>query len=248
MNGTGIGKYALVVALSATLLACAGSAKPQPQAPPGTDATESDSADAPQFERRSVVQRLLEQADAAFERGRYTLPAEDNAFDKYQAVLLLDPGNKAAQAGLDAVLLAYVDHVRSVMAAGQLTRAQELVTRAGAYFAAAPLLQELNAEIKQARSALNAKTHEAAQADTVDGEKVLLPEHDLSQRSDSIKEMLTALAQRVRESGESVMILARSDREGRWIYKQMQESVAGYRIRGDIRINRVPAVVLMAPL
>lgn len=243
MNGMGIGKRAVIVALSAALLACAGSTQPQPQVP-----VQAEAADPPPFERQSVVQRLLQQADAAFERGRYTLPADDNAFDKYQAVLLIDPGNKEAQAGLDAVLLAYVDHVRAVMAAGQLSQAQELMRRAEDLFKAAPLLQEVNAEIKQATAALNKKAHDSARADILDGEKVLLPELELTQRSDSVKEVLAALALRVRESGESVMILARNDREGRWIYKVMQETVVGYRVRGDIRISRVPAVVIMAPL
>ncbi len=44
------------------------------------------------------------------------------------------------------------------------------------------------------------------------------------------------------------MIYARSDREGRWIYQTLQQAAADYRVRGDIRISRVPAVVIMEPL
>jgi hypothetical protein len=56
------------------------------------------------------------------------------------------------------------------------------------------------------------------------------------------------VAQRVRESDETVLILARTDAEGRWIYKVMRESVGEYRIRGDIRITREPALVLQPPI
>lgn len=227
--------------------ACAGGTKP-PSQPMSAPQASSKPAPPREFPREAVVQRLLAQADAAFERGRYTTPMEDNAFDQYQAVLMLDPGNKEAQSGLDGVLLAYMDHVRAVMAAGQLSSARELLKRAETYFADAPLLQELRAEVKQAQAVYNEKREELARQDILNGEKILLPELELSRRGEDVVAILTALAQRVQDSKESVLIMARNDSEGRWIYKEMQEAVKGHRIRGDIRISRVPAVVLMAPL
>lgn len=232
-------------ALGMTLLllssACAGPAVV-------TESVADASSAQAQASRRSPIASLLEQADAAYSRGRYTRPADNNAYDIYQAVLMLEPGNPRAQAGLDAVLLAYVDHVRRVMAAGQLDTAQELLSRGGDYFPEALMLTQLSDEISQARAAIAARRTQAAHADVLAGEKILLPELELDAASEEVVEQLTAIAERVRESRESVMIYARSDREGRWIYQTLQQAAADYRVRGDIRISRVPAVVIMEPL
>lgn len=60
--------------------------------------------------------------------------------------------------------------------------------------------------------------------------------------------MLEQLARRVSQSDESIMIYARNDAEGRWIYKTMKDAVGDYRIRGDIRISRQPALELLSPM
>lgn len=198
--------------------------------------------------RGSTLDRLLEQADAAYNRGRYTLPAENNAYDIYRAVLMIEPANTQAQAGLDAVLLAYVNNARRVMASGQLDAAQELANRGAEYFPSALLLTELGDEIRQARAAISATRAEAAHAEVLDGEKILLPELELDEHSEEVVERLAAIAQRLRDSDESVMIYARNDRQGRWIYQTLQQAATDYRIRGDIRISRVPAIVIMQPL
>lgn len=234
------------ITLVAALAACAG-AQPEIVRPAEVEVTAEKPV--PRVsQRQSTVQKLLAQADAAYDSGRYTQPEGDNAFDRYHAVLMLDPGNKKARAGLDALLLAYIDHVRSVMAAGQLSNAQDLLRRADTYFADAPLLQQVRDEIEQAKAAVNRQQEKVARADILDGEQILLPDLELSQRSAEVIELLASLAARVRDSQESVMIMARNDREGRWIYKIMQEATADHRIRGDIRISRIPAVVLMPPL
>lgn len=238
-----------LVALSVALAACTGNIQEQVAAPTmmATPADADTSTKAPR-QKESMIERLLAQGDSAFERGRYTLPEADNALDRYRAVLMLDPGNPEARAGLDSVLLAYIDHVRSVLSAGHLDSAKQLLRRADDDFPETPLLQQLREEIEQAQARRGAKKDVVVDTDLPSGEKTLLPKAELDQHSDEVVAILTALAQRVRESGESVMIMARSDREGRWIYKVMQEAAKDHRIRGDIRISRIPAVVLMAPL
>ena len=249
-----IGKISLMgaghfiwLAFLLTISACGGQGiKPQPSKAESIGA-ESRSESVP-FKRQAVIQRLLSEADEAYSRGRFTLPDNDNAYDRYRAVLLLEANNAQAQAGLDAVLLAYVDHVRSVMAGGHLSAAEQLVDRGRAYFTDQKLLEQLNEEIKQARALSVSAREEKDRTEVLDGEKILLPEGPLSQRSDPVVELLQELAVRVSESNESVMIFARNDSEGRWVYKVMKDKVVDYRIRGDIRISRVPAIVLLPPL
>jgi hypothetical protein len=200
------------------------------------------------------IDRLLAQADWAFKRGRYTLPEEDNAFDRYRAVLTLDPNNQRARAGVDSVHMAYVDYVRAIRTSGNLPYAYDLIARGNHYFPGSPLLRKLSDEIRSAQAAANAARQKAMKSadisipQSLDGAKVQLSEQQLTQRSAEVKRTLETLAKRVKISDESILILARNDREGRWIYQTMQEAVTGYRIRGDIQISRVPAIMFMEPL
>ena len=52
----------------------------------------------------------------------------------------------------------------------------------------------------------------------------------------------------MKNSGEFVLITSRTDDEGRWIYRQMQEAVPGYLVRGDIQLGSPPRVTLLPPL
>jgi hypothetical protein len=194
------------------------------------------------------VTTLLMQADMAFKRGRYTSPAEDNAFDRYKAVLVLDPDNAQALAGLDSVHLAYIDYARAVKASGNIPEATELVTRGATYFPQSPLLNELRLALKRAQATTAPREQQRGSSVALDGTRVLLPEAHLVKQTAEVKSLLVGLANRVRKSDESILIIARNDREGRWIYQVMQQAVSGYRIRGDIHLSRTPAIEFMPPL
>ncbi len=66
--------------------------------------------------------------------------------------------------------------------------------------------------------------------------------------NENIKNQLAALASRVQESKEYVLIYARNDAEGRWVYQQMREASEDYRLRGNIKRHKKPRIVLDAPL
>lgn len=200
------------------------------------------------FQPGLAVRRLLERADLAYNSGRYISPAEHNALDMYEAALLLDPGNAQAQAGLDAVLIAHIDQARSALSAGRIKAAEDMVQRGRAVFKRSPLLQQLESELQQAQVAAARKRETVAELHADEGERFRLNMSDLDKRSAGVAQTLSKLAMRVRDTHESVMIYARSDREGRWIYQVMQDAAGEFRIRGDIRISAVPSVVLMDPL
>ena len=68
-------------------------------------------------------------------------------------------------------------------------------------------------------------------------------------RSQSL-EMMTRLgeiAQQIMRDEATFIINARSDEEGRWIYKIMRESVGGYRLRGNIDISGTPNILVTVP-
>jgi len=80
-------------------------------------------------DRESTVQRLLARAAAALEEYRLTVPADDNAFAYYREVLALDPGNTAAERGLEEIARRYARLAEQAMAEGDYAKAQVYVER-----------------------------------------------------------------------------------------------------------------------
>lgn len=237
----------LICAIAVALSACGAAPVKTPTAPvaapPPPVATP---APPPLSPRERTVQALLADAESAMSQGRFSLPAHDNAYDRFRAVQLLDGGNKQALAGMHSILLVYVDRIQQSLSGGRLHAAAADLRQAEQLFPGAELLSPLRTELSR-RSKSSAVAVKAPIP--ADGrERISLPAQPLKDKTEDVKQMLVKLANRVRESDESVMIYARTDAEGRWIYKTMKDAVGDYRIRGDIRINRQPAIELLSPL
>ena len=200
-----------------------------------------------QARHQALIEALLAQANAALADQRLTLPIHDNAYDRFQAVLILDPANEPAAAGLQTVLLRYAELARAAARSGRIGEARELVERAADYYPDNPLLQELAGEIVSAEERARRQLQRLSEQD-LRGEEFVLPAHELSRRSQAIIDLLAKVAERVQETDESVLIMARTDAEGRWIYKQINEAAEDYRVRGDIRLTSTPKLRFMPPL
>lgn len=222
---------------------------PKPQvAPEPTVSAPVPRLPAPAEGQPALVVQLLSQAERALSQGRLIPPGRDNAYDLLQSALVLDPGQVEVRAALDGVLLAYMDQVRTVMRRGRLRDAQDMVDRGEDLFPHTDLFRGLRAELNQAVQAHQAEQLAAMEAEDVEGERVPLSIAELNQRSEALREQLGAIAERLVRTEESVMIWARTDAEGRWIYQTMQARVSGYRIRGDIRLSSRPFLQLLEPL
>lgn len=189
--------------------------------------------------RRERIERLLAAAENALAAGRLTLPLADNACDRYRAVLLLQPDNQQAQSGLDLIAVRYLQMARDSISRSQWADAQTFIDRAGDVNAQNPLLREVINELKLAK---------AAQMASHAGDHYLLDVDQLNSKSEALVELLNQIATRVRESDESLVIEARTDGEGRWLYKQMKQAASGYRIRGDIKVGAQPKIIILPPL
>lgn len=227
-------------------------AEPQPQLQQEQTPEQQQEAKMPQeaLPRYSqLVERLLLQAKSAFYQGRYTLPVHDNAFDKFHSVLLLAPNNTEAKSGLQAVRLKLAELAREAAYSGDFQRARILVERIVSVFSSDALVDNLNKDIAHIENTFAGARAEGAEV--VETSKVIreliLPKSALSARAETVKATLSNLAQRLKETKEGVLIYARNDSEGRWIYRQLKSASSGYRIRGDIRIDKKPRVELLAP-
>ncbi len=213
----------------------------------------SESAPVARTAKQVMVENLLAQAEQSFRKGHLTDPAHNNAYDRFQSVLILDPANSEARAGLQAMVIQFAEGVRQALARSRTREARVLLREAEAYFPEHQLLADLRGEMKQMRRAMPAdstvRTATIKRAGKIDAiDEYPLSTAVLSGQRDSLLPLLATLAQRVAQTNESVMIYARTDAEGRWLYKQMKKAAQGYRIRGDIRLSKSPKIAILPPL
>ncbi len=252
--------------LSAILVGCNAHVKPQLSSSESMSSAVSDerrgsdksvaSAGQPEGYKPSTLSgievSLLKQAQEAFRKARYTTPQHNNAYDKFHSVLLLNPDNAQARAGLQAILLRYSRLVRTALESGRVKAASAYLHQAELFYPANALLMDLKKEIYRVKASYAQRQstlqNTAPKAQFSVHEDVGLPERELSAKSEAILDLLVDIGKRLRDSDESVLIFARSDREGRWIYKQLKHAAEGYRVRGDIRIARAPKLRILPPL
>ena len=217
------------------LVGCQSSA-PKPASAP-VKAPVVAPAQKPVVTREQQIKRLLADADYALSQNRLLMPLEDNAHDRYHAVLLLDPKNSGARTGLQAITLRYIELARSATARSQYSQAQSYLNQARDLEPGNPLVQEFAAVLRK-----EIANQKPAQSYKPGANEHLLDARELSQQSPAVIEQLTALAQVAKASGDLVMIHARNDAEGRWIYQQMRNALPGFLLRGDIKIAKQPRV------
>lgn len=229
------------------LTSCSSQTKEQVESPqsPGL-ANEVQANDAPASMTR-IEARLLDQAQKSFRAGRYTTPIHNNAYDTFHAVLAINPENSHARGGLQAILLQYAQLVRNAIGQGRLSAASSTLKQAELHYPANALLMDLKRDIATARKALRDQPA-MVEKKTPEHEEILLSTHHLDRNTVELQQTFQRLAERLSQSHESILIFARSDREGRWIYKQLKQAANGYRVRGDIRIARSPKVRILPPL
>lgn len=187
-----------------------------------------------------MLAEWLEQAEQALFEDRLLTPAEDNAYERYQAVLYLDPDNERARTGLQAIVLRYLDLARSAARRGALAPAREMLDRAELVDPGNPLVDELEAELQQARK------HRSQNEPLAEmGDSYLLDSQRLSEKAPELVQELHNLAARLPETGDFVLIVAPTDAEGRWIYRQLREAVPDYRVRGNIQLGSPPRIRLL---
>lgn len=176
------------------------------------------------------IAALLALAKAAFERDNLMRPKADNAYDWYRQVLAIDGANKSAHQGLRAVGARYLQLAEQAFQQHRRQRAEGLLVRGLAVSVTPSQAEALRQRYPYRPPAAN---------------EYLLPKNGLVKKTDDLFEMLSELAIRAKELPSRLLIVARNDAEGRWIYKQMRDSVDGYRLRGNISIGQRPKIILI---
>lgn len=197
------------------------------------EAPPADDGGAAAFARSMMLADMLYAARTAFDNNRLMSPAGDNAYDRYLEVLQLDPGNEVAQQGIRDIVLRYTELADAATALGKFSEASSLLDRAAS-------LDPDRAELAAARARL-----QAAQRNKIDTYE--LDPDGLRNQSLEMLTRLGEIAQYILRNEATFLINARSDEEGRWIYKVMREAVGGQRLRGNIDISGTPNILVTVP-
>jgi hypothetical protein len=199
--------------------------EPEPEPPPPIDSDE--------LRRARLMADMLYDARIAYENNQLMTPSGRSAYDRYREVLSFDPENAVAKQGLVDIVLRYVELANIEMAQGEYDNAASLLQRGTSILPDRP-------ELADARSRL-------AVARQTKIENHPLDPDGLRNQSLEMMNELARIAQSIREREATFLINARTDDEGRWIYKVMREAVGGYRLRGNIGVSGTPAVLITIP-
>ncbi|MDZ7685059.1 MAG: hypothetical protein U5O39_08710 [Gammaproteobacteria bacterium] len=219
-----IGVPALILAVfllpACTPLAPTGGPKPEPTSrangpQPGAAPSEAE------------ITQLLHEAEMAFEDARLTTPVDDNAYLRYLRVLSLDPENEAAAQGITAIVEKYLSWALEHAEAGNLRLATRYLRNAASIDDDHPGIESIGKRVSELKVA-SRDTHR-------------LPVAPLDGRSPEIARKLHRLARLATERDALVVISARTDAEGRWIYQQMNGATPG-RIRARLELSSRPRI------
>jgi len=228
-----------VVGLSGFLLACQ-STPSQPQQPVAP--AQPASAAVELTAQQKVINSLLSEADYCLAQNKLLNPITDNAHDRYRSVLLMDPNNERAKTGLQTISLRFVELARTAAKRGNLAEAQAMLRNARG-IDNNPLVQEAAETLrKQVASTPAPKAYVAGEGEVVLDAKLL------QAKDAQLAPHLASVAQKAKQTDQFVLIIARSDAEGRWIYQQLRNAVPGYLVRGDIKIGSPARVKLVKTL
>ena len=186
-----------------------------------------------ELRRARLLADILYAAKQAFADNRLQLPANNNAYNRYQEVLELDPGNPVALAGIQEIAVRYVALADAAIAVGQYDNAEALLIRA----------MRINSELPELAAAR--ERLDIARQNKM--EVYALDPAGLNSKSAEMLSKLADIAQHIQQLETTFLINARNDEEGRWIYKVMRESVGGYRLRGNIGISGTANILVNLP-
>ncbi|GAB4362104.1 MAG: hypothetical protein Kow006_33220 [Gammaproteobacteria bacterium] len=103
--------------------------------------------------RRQQIDDLMEQARTLMVAGRLTQPSGQNAYDVYQRILQLEPGNGAARDGMQAIERELQRQVQQAMEEGENDKAATLLAEARERFPRSGDLLELQGQLDEAMEA-----------------------------------------------------------------------------------------------
>lgn len=175
---------------------------------------------------------LLSLAQERYRSDRLMQPAEDSAYFWYKQALKLDETSPDAHAGMQQITARYLVLAKQAFDRGLYKRAEQMLDGAERVSAMPSEIAALRQQYKPVRSAAAANEFHLSVA-------------DLNVRNKRLLARLSDIARKAKDIQSRLLIIARNDSEGRWLYREMRAAVEGYRLRGNIALDNSPRIVLI---
>ena len=176
------------------------------------------------------IDQLLDQAHFAYEKGRLTTPLDDNAYYRYLRVFSLDPTNRLAEQGLTEIVEKYLEWAIDSVEQQRFRTAVDFLNKARSVDETHPNINAVEKLIQNRRS--------------VSREIYDLAPDALNSRQNELIIRLQCIARQVDLRQARVIIIARNDPEGRWIYQQLNNATET-RIRATFQAGPRPSIHLL---
>lgn len=173
---------------------------------------------------------LLDKANMALRADRLTTPLDDNAYFGYLRVLSLDPENQQAEQGIANIVERYLTFAIDRAHAGATRPATEFLNNAKSIDPEHPNIPAVTRLIEDRR--------------TTSSQRHRIPLPSLDRRAPDLADNLSEIGKNASEAGVMVVITARTDAEGRWIYQQLN-SETETRVRARFELGSAPSILLV---
>ena len=147
-------------------------------------------------------------------------------------VLSIDPENNYANLGLTEIVEKYLDWALNAAEQKHYRKALDYLNKARSIDDAHPNINAVYMQIEESKLAKQLEFK--------------LSVSELQNRSDNVAVQLEKIALIVEEHNASVVIAARSDKDGRWIYKQLNDATTT-RVKATFLPSTVPFVRVLYP-
>jgi len=177
-----------------------------------------------------AINILLDDAYLAFAENRLTTPLDNNAYFKYLQILSLDPTNASANQGIVEIVEKYLEWAINAVETQQYRKAVNYINKARSVDETHPNILAVEKKVAALRASNRMTYHLSIEA--LNGQQQWLIEelHEIGEK--------TELQQ------ATVVITARNDREGRWIYQQLNDATPN-RVRATFELGNIPKVRLV---
>ena len=186
-----------------------------------------------QTERERLIADTLFEGLQALDDDRLMTPIDDNAHQRFQRVLAMDPGNEIAIDGLNMIVERYVELSAEASRRGLFANAEALLENARNINDKDPALLEAWIALESERNSEDLFFN--------------LDNGEFNRRSEGAQMQLADIAIRARELDAFVLITAPNDELARWMFLEMRDALGGYRLRGNIELAGQTSIRLRMP-
>jgi hypothetical protein len=189
-----------------------------------------------------IIDVWLGEAGWAFEQDKLTTPKNQNAYYYLTLVLAEDPNNSQALAALEKIVQRYykllqssLDQDRVAQARVYLSRAKKVIPKHKQLTAMRALIDGRAVQKKVAEMSVPKASMPETAVPAMRNQKLLLPATLVKQQDKMLAEWLVIVANKAQNLQATMLIVAPTDAQARWIYQTMNGADPDQRIRANIK-------------